>query len=105
MTLRCNLVAAVLPCGFRELGGEDVVRQYTSGLADDACTMLAKAWGTRRLPAALQANMCNVELPCRASCPDQWGYASDEHSHPLRHLPRRCMSQCRQHRSSTQACV
>jgi selenocysteine lyase/cysteine desulfurase len=68
-------IAAGASLDFRDyLGGEEKVRRYTSNLARDACDMLSKAFKTRRLPDSLQANMCNVELPCGDKCPREWGY-------------------------------
>ena len=48
---------------------------YVRGLAEAACAYLSALWNTRRLPSEVQANMCNVELPCAASCPEGFGYA------------------------------
>ena len=54
--------------------GEAAVVQYTHGLATQACAHLSQQWGTRALSPDVQANMCNVELPCKADCPAQLGY-------------------------------
>jgi hypothetical protein len=52
---------------FRSWLGEERVVTYNTRLASDGCTLLATAWGTRRLRDGLQANLCNVETPCRAA--------------------------------------
>lgn len=53
----------------RSLGGEAAIAAYTHGLAVEGGVMLAKAWGTQTMPAAVTGAMANVELPCRTHCP------------------------------------
>jgi len=61
------------------IGGEQKILEYTHRLAEEACAYLSSLWGTRRLAEDVQANMCNVELPCGGpgmpACPDMFGYA------------------------------
>ena len=50
-------IALTTALQFREwIGGEAAVIGYTTGLARDACAMLAAAWKTRSLPAARQVS-------------------------------------------------
>ena len=51
---------------FRDWLGEAAVLAHNTRLASRGCSLLAAAWGTRRLKDALQANLCNVETPCKA---------------------------------------
>jgi selenocysteine lyase/cysteine desulfurase len=60
---------------WREWLGEAAILQYTHNLAEAACAHLSETWGgTRRFSSDVQANMCNVELPCKANCPAGFGY-------------------------------
>jgi selenocysteine lyase/cysteine desulfurase len=60
---------------WREWLGEAAILEYTHGLAEKACAHLSETWGgTQRFAGAVQANMCNVELPCKADCPPGLGY-------------------------------
>lgn len=49
--------------------GESAILDWTHDLAVSGGKMLAAAWGTRMLPAAVTAAMANVQLPCKHECP------------------------------------
>jgi len=53
----------------RSIGGEAAIIAYTHGLAVRGGQMLARAWGTQTMPAAVTGQLINVELPCNPGCP------------------------------------
>ena len=51
---------------FRNWIGDAAIIAYNRNLASEGCQLLANAWGTRRLRDSIQANLCNVETPCKS---------------------------------------